>query len=269
MAAAGLCCSGETSGGPPDFSAMQETSQRKKAFFCYLAPMVEKENVRLLAERSRLQKILKEQSKGHSPSSSEEDFVKSLSIEFGLPDTPLTKSVVENLLLHADVIPVSLALAQAANESAWGTSRFAREANNYFGQWCFKPGCGLVPKERPKGQTYEVRSFSSTQDSVDAFMLNLNRNKPYAHFRSIRAAEQKRGRPLSGRSLAEGLKSYSARGEEYIHTLRAMIRSNKLEEFNTSSGIKQACEPSETHALRLEENQSRVGPGMGRDLLGA
>ena len=242
------CCLGDTSESVPDFSKMKNTSERKRVFFCYLAPMIQKENDRLLGERKRLSKIMKQEEKGEEIGRSSRDFVEKLASDYGLSTSAPTKAGLSTLLGHVDEVPVSLGLAQAANESAWGTSRFAREGHNYFGQWCFEKGCGLVPAERPKGKVYEVRRFANAQESVDAFVRNLNGNRTYSLFRKIRAEERTRGKAPSGVAVAAGLRDYSARGEEYVKTLQSMIRFNHLAKFETASGIKEACPAQATHA---------------------
>ena len=127
------------------------------------------------------------------------------------------------------MIPNSLALVQAANESAWGTSRFARDANNYFGQWCFTRGCGLIPANRIEGAHHEVQRFSSPKESVASYLNNLNTHNAYAQLRSIRSNAVKNGEPITGYLLAAGLGKYSERGEAYIEEIRTMIRVNHLE----------------------------------------
>ena len=242
------CCLGDTSESVPDFSKMKNEGERKRAFFCYLAPMMQKENDRLLEERARLLKIQKQADKGQDIGRSDQGFVEKLAGDYRLSETAPSKAVLSTLLGHVDEVPISLGLAQAANESAWGTSRFAREGHNYFGQWCYEKGCGLVPAQRPKGQVYEVRRFAGAQQSVDAFVRNLNRNRTYSDFRKIRAKERSRGKTPSGVAAAAGLTGYSARGEEYVRTLQSMIRFNHLTDFETPSGIKDACEETSEHA---------------------
>jgi len=250
---------GETSESVPDFSKIKDASERKQAFFCYLAPLLRSENDQLLETRGRLAGLLGQEKKGQTLGRSDREFVEGLAKDYGLDPSKPDEATVKRLLVHVDEIPVSLGLAQAANESAWGTSRFAREGHNFFGQWCFEKGCGLVPAERPKGRTYEVRRFRNVQDSVNAFMLNLNQNPRYASLREIRAGERKRGESPSGVALAEGLRGYSARGEEYVHTLQSMIRFNDLTRFDSESGIKKACEAHASHA------RSRLGGAREND----
>ena len=133
---------------------------------------------------------------------------------------------IQELLLRVDEIPTSLVLAQAANESAWGTSRFAQDGHNYFGQWCFKQGCGITPSNRAPGATHEVKRFNTPMDSVHAYFININTHRAYKTLREIRASAEK---PVSGVLLADGLLNYSERKQAYIDELKSMIISNNLE----------------------------------------
>jgi len=133
----------------------------------------------------------------------------------------------ENLLKKVNIIPPSLALAQAANESAWGTSRFAQKANNLFGEWCFSEGCGLVPLSRPDGETYEVEKFDELKGSVASYIHNLNSHPAYKKLRDIRDNVG-----VDGYKMAEGLEAYSARGEKYVEELQSMIEYNGLQEYD-------------------------------------
>jgi Bax protein len=146
---------------------------------------------------------------------------------------------------RVDTIPPSLVLAQAANESAWGSSRFAREGNNLFGEWTYKPGTGIIPAGRPAGATYEVRKFSSIYESIRSYMSNLNRNGAYRKLREIREILRDSNQPVTGMSLAQGLAKYSQRGNAYIVEIQAMIRQNKLMRANDAS-------------LRLPEPEART-----------
>jgi Bax protein len=138
----------------------------------------------------------------------------------------------QELLARVNAIPVSLALAQAANESAWGTSRFAREANNFYGQWCFQKGCGLVPARRDKNKTHEVAAFKSPKESVERYIHNLNSHNAYKTLRKIRNRLRTENKLITGIELAEGLLHYSERGKEYIKELQSMIKFNKLTRFD-------------------------------------
>ncbi|MGB0895578.1 MAG: glucosaminidase domain-containing protein, partial [Parashewanella sp.] len=131
------------------------------------------------------------------------------------------------LLKRVDEIPVSLVLIQAANETGWGTSRFAREGLNFFGEWCFTSGCGLVPNSRTSGKTHEVEVFDSVADSVASYMLNLNSNSAYSLLRSIRFQLRQQGMQPTAEELVYGLVNYSERKDAYIDELLEMLRHNK------------------------------------------
>jgi Bax protein len=124
-----------------------------------------------------------------------------------------------------------MALAQAAKESGWGTSRFAANGNNFFGQWCFKQGCGLIPKARKASSSHEVAVFNSAKESVQAYMHNINTHQAYSELRSIRAKLHKTGKPFSGLDLIQGLNAYSERGIIYVKELSSLIKFNQLENF--------------------------------------
>ena len=147
----------------PDFSSIKDVKQKKAAFFDYLYPLILAENKKVLAER----KIL-------SASSSDTAELKKICKKYSKNCDSIDATKKKSLLKRVDFIPPSLALAQGANESAWGTSRFAVKANNYFGQWCFSKGCGLVPARREEGSKHEVRKFSNAQQSVGGYIFNLN-----------------------------------------------------------------------------------------------
>jgi len=130
------------------------------------------------------------------------------------------------LLKRVDTVPMKLVLSQAANESAWGTSRFARQANNLFGQWCFTKGCGIVPSRRNAGATHEVAAFTSPQLSVRSYMHNINTGRVYQDLRNIRAQQRAQGKTATALQLAEGLSKYSERGQAYVKEIKSMISYN-------------------------------------------
>jgi len=214
----------------PDFSQFEAGDERKQAFIQYFAPLIASVNHDIERHRS---KVIKLQAHSESLGFFERRFIKSLSERYALSDFD-ARNVEdwESLLARVNVVPASLALAQAANESGWGTSRFAREGNNYFGQWCFSPGCGLVPRNRGSGKTHEVASFSSAIDSVRGYMHNLNTSDSYEKLRAIRARATASDNPVTGTSLAAGLLSYSERGQEYVRDIKSMIRVNDLEKYD-------------------------------------
>lgn len=213
----------------PDFAAITHIPDRKKAFFDYLRPAVEFQN-QLIRERRVILKgielTLTQASQLTVLQQNYMDKVRShYKVETELSDT----EAVAVLMRRMDTIPVSMVLAQAAMESAWGQSRFAREANNVFGQWCFSEGCGIVPNSRPSGETYEVATFDSVDEAVAAYFENINIFHRYSEIRDIRERARASNTPLRGHDMVAGLEAYSTRGQGYIDELRSMIRSNNLE----------------------------------------
>ncbi|KZX86210.1 hypothetical protein A3715_16540 [Oleiphilus sp. HI0009] len=218
----------------PDFSSYKNVKEKKDAFFSYFLPIVEQENVRLEKLRSDIQT--------EKSQTELEQLAKKYRLEIS---SPITAPEKEQLLSRIDQIPSSLVLAQAAIESAWGTSRFATQGNNYFGQWCFTKGCGLVPSARNDGAIHEVRVFDSPTDSVHAYFRNINSHPTYAQLRDLRAQARANGEPIHGCVLAEGLSRYSERGQHYIDEIRQMIRVNKLTPHSLApcrAGPKQGAE---------------------------
>ncbi|UTW44587.1 glucosaminidase domain-containing protein [bacterium SCSIO 12696] len=216
----------QTQSSTPDFRSLPAGTERKQAFVGYLLPLVEAENNRIGAQRKALQCLFR---KSQTFSASEQRWLQKLAGDYRVKGFSLDdKGTWQELLSKVDKLPPSLALAQGANESAWGTSRFAREGNNLFGLWCFNPGCGVVPLHRPEGATYEVASFTSIAGSVQAYMRTLNSHPGYRQLRDIRARQS----PPQGEALAAGLVEYSARGTEYTAELQQMIRYNRWQQLD-------------------------------------
>lgn len=211
----------------PDFNQIADITEKKRYFFDYLRPYVKRENARLRALRQQLLEIQEKKQKHMRMSVEEYAFLYSLYDEFRMEVDETDASMLEELLRRVDVIPDSLVLMQAANESAWGTSRFAVEGYNFFGQWCFREGCGLIPHSRQEGQTHEVARFDSPAASIKSYFYNLNTFYTYESLRAIRARLRSEGKPVRGETLAGGLGAYSERGEDYIAEISGMIRFNR------------------------------------------
>jgi len=200
------------------------TAEKKRRFFAYMKPFVVEENNRM--RELRFQLLEMRTSDALAPSDLE--WLAAVAVRYNLelqgqPDPQFW----DKLLKRVGVVPVEMALVQAANESAWGQSRFAKEGKNYFGQWCYSKGCGIVPSQRNAGSTHEVRRFSSPAESVQAYIRNINRSRAYREFRQIRATLRQQKQALDAEKLAMGLKSYSERGMAYVKTIQAMIRANR------------------------------------------
>lgn len=207
----------------PDFGAIPIVAEKKEAFFTFMKPIIEGENNAILALRQRLVQLHEAEVFGPD----EHAWISELATAYKLsPFSPVATEDRESLLARVDMIPISLAMAQAANESAWGTSRFAREGNNLFGQWVFGKGKGMVPKNRTEGASHEVARFDTVNDSVRGYLHNLNTLWAYEPLRNIRKEQRSRGEEPDGESLAAGLMRYSSRGDAYIREIQQLIRMN-------------------------------------------
>jgi len=209
---------------PPDFASYPAGDERKAVFFGYLGPLIDAENERRRLRRERLQAL-----KTGPISKRDRLWLAELADYFDVSEGLSREGRIDALLVHVGEIPRSLALAQAAKESAWGTSRFAEEGYNYFGQRCYSKGCGMVPAGRPPGAKFEVRRFDSPQASVESYMNNINSHPDYEDFRAYRAAARAAGRPVSGIHAAEELTRYSERRQEYVDEIQSLIHFNQLE----------------------------------------
>lgn len=213
-----------------DLPEKKQIPERKRVFLDFLRPVVRAENERVLEQRRHVQHLREQLRNGQPLSGGDRQWLDRMAKRYRVKaDEPAAR--VEALLERIDIIPVSLALAQAALESAWGQSRFAREANNLFGEWCFEPGCGLVPKRRPAGKTYEVEAFDGVGASVRSYIHNLNSHPAYAPLRRIRARQRAEGREPEGYAMAAGLINYAAIGERYVEHIRGVIERNNLREL--------------------------------------
>jgi Bax protein len=220
----------------PDFDAFNDVDARKEAFFGFLTDFVEGENARIMDTREKLLPLNAVVAQDFPLSAPERKILHGIAVDYRLdPETVSEADLVRELMLRVDIIPTSLVLAQAANESAWGTSRFAREGNNIFGQWCFDEGCGLVPERRAYNASHEVRAFDSVESSVRAYFSNINTNQTYSYLRELRADMRARGEPLNSLVLAHGLSRYSERGHAYVNELQSIIRFNGLSNLDDQS----------------------------------
>lgn len=220
---------------PEDIDRTASTRKKKHAFFMGLLPMILLANQEIEQERRDILDILSRH-RSRQIQNGDLERLDEILRRYGLLGHPLTDHRARSRLMRrVDIIPPSLVLAQAANESAWGSSRFAQMGNNLFGEWTYKPGTGIVPTGRPEGATYEVRKFSSIYESIRSYMNNLNRNGAYRKLREIRQELREANQPVTGMALARGLAKYSQRGDEYINEIQAMIRQNQLMRVNDTA----------------------------------
>ena len=211
----------------PDFSSIDDIELRKAAFFDYLAPIVISENQRVLAQRERLIELSSEAenaSLGPLQRRWLARLAKTYEVEW--PGDSIEQTL-QLLLDRVDIVPVSLALTQAAKESGWGQSRFALEGNNLFGHWCYEAGCGIVPANRSAGASHEVAAFDSVTQSVRRYINNLNTHPSYQPLRDLRAAQRAIGVRPTGLTLAEGLTRYSERRDDYVQDIKQILEANR------------------------------------------
>ncbi len=222
----------------PDFGAYEEVTELKLAFFEFLLPRIEAENERIAGQRERLLAIAETVEAGASPGWLDRRWLANLAEDYRVdPHEQSIEETIEVLLRRVDTVPPTLALVQAATESGWGRSRFAVEANNLFGQWCYRRGCGLVPANRPEGARHEVAAFDSPRESVARYINNLNSHEAYRPLRVIRAQLREVGETPTAMALSDGLILYSERREDYVEEVRTVIRQNQplIEEVRKES----------------------------------
>ncbi|WMN60172.1 glucosaminidase domain-containing protein [Pseudoalteromonas xiamenensis] len=213
----------------PDFGEIQDVALKKKAFFDFIKPHVIAENKKILEERATLEIALMMVQFEEPLTKAQKKKITKIFEKYKLvADSNFSQERLKAALKRVDVIPRELALMQAANESAWGTSRFARIGLNFFGQWCYRKGCGMVPQHRGDEAAHEVAAFKSIQEAVGSYFRNINTNRAYLELRELRAQMRAEKRPIDATELARGLHSYSERGSDYIDELSDMIRHNQV-----------------------------------------
>jgi Bax protein len=221
---------------PKDLPSINSSKRKKEIFFKSLLPMIILANNEIRRERKQVLEYKELINRGKELNDAQIQTLNKLARRYKIKAANLTsQEAIAELLNRADIIPASLALAQAANESAWGTSRFSQLANNLFGEWTFEPGTGIVPEGRPEGAKYEVRRFENVYESIRSYLRNLNTHFAYKELRQIRSKIRLTNQPLDGLKLAEGLFRYSIRGDEYVRDLKSLIRSNRLTRFASAT----------------------------------
>lgn len=219
---------------PRDIQSVEQPRLRKMLFMQTTLPMILHVNEKIMADRKRVMSLRGKAEEGGVLSPAEKRWLTDLSVEYGAggenpdPQNPDFAS----LLKRVDILPPSLALAQSAEESGWGTSRFAREGNALFGQRTWRGPKGMIPKKRAAGEKYRVRSFDTLLEGVWAYAYNLNTHFAYAKFRERRARLRAAGNTLTGDRLIDTLDRYSERGQDYIRTIRTIMRVNALSQFD-------------------------------------
>ena len=212
----------------PKFSGYNNVVEKKRAFFAYLYPEIQRQNEIVLIERKMIFALqdlfLQQQEFNTHQQKAFNTLVKKY--QFTGDKVLTVELTLESLITKVDSIPEALILVQAANESGWGASRFAQQGYNFFGLWCFKKGCGFVPKQRNEGAEHEVAKFRDLSHAVMTYMRNLNRHHAYEDLRKIRQNLRQNDEIVTASALVLGLSNYSERGQEYIDELLDMLRVN-------------------------------------------
>ncbi|MDA9598785.1 glucosaminidase domain-containing protein [Candidatus Pelagibacter sp.] len=217
---------------PREIKKIENTMKRKEFFIQIVLPLVLQENNNIKLDRKRLFSIINKSNNTNL----EKKWLEKKYKQYGVPSKDLLI-----LKIRMDEIPVSLALAQAAKETGWGTSRFAQEGNALFGQWTWS-GEGLKPKEAEENKGHKVMKFNVLQASVRAYQRNLNTHSSYKEFRLARAKLRDAGKPLDSIILSKYLNEYAETGTKYVEILQKIIKQNNLKDFDNAKLLPSSLE---------------------------
>ena len=209
---------------PKDLKKIKSTNKRKETFIKIVMPLILIENEKIIEDRNKLFKILGKQSN----SMGEKVWLKRR-----FKDYDIKGEDISELKLRLDIIPTSIAIAQAAKESGWGTSRFALEGNAMYGQWTWG-GDGIEPSQKDKKKEHKILKFPKLQSSVSAYMKNLNTHRGYSEFRKERSKIREKNKTVYGIDLVSYLYNYAQTGSEYVKILKKIIEQNDLTDFDSS-----------------------------------
>ena len=210
---------------PKDLKTLGDTKMKRELFIKIVLPLILDENQKIMDDRKKLFKILAK----NFNTVGEKVWLKRRFREYKIEDQDLSK-----LKIRMDIIPVSIALAQAANESGWGTSRFALEGNALFGQWTWSKK-GISPANKDPDKTHKILQFQILKASVRAYKNNLNTHSAYKEFREVRAQLRQDDKQIVGLDLTKYLKNYAAIGEKYVSILENIIEKNSLTDFDKAN----------------------------------
>ena len=207
---------------PQEIKMIENSKKRKEFFIQIILPLIIEENNNIKLDRKTLFTIINKSNN----SNTEKKWLEKKYKQYGVKSGDLS-----SLKIRMDEIPVSLAIAQAAKETGWGTSRFALEGNALFGQWTWS-GEGLRPKEAKEGENHKVMKFNILQASVRAYQRNINTHSTYKDFRKARAKLRDSNKPLDSIVLSKYLNKYAETGNQYVEVLQKIIKQNKLQDFD-------------------------------------
>ena len=206
---------------PKDLDEIQSVKLKKETFIKIVLPLIVAENEKIMDDRYKLNKITSKK----MTTDKEKQWLRQKFLEY-----KVKRGNVEELKNRMDVIPVSIALAQAAKESGWGTSRFALEGNAIFGQWTWT-GQGIEPLLKDKSKSHKILRFPILRASVKSYKNNLNTHRSYKDFRSKRRDLREKNKKISGLKLTKTLDNYAQTGNEYTKILEEIIIQNRLMDF--------------------------------------
>lgn len=224
-------------------------AKAKIYFFDYFNKRIELENRKILEERTFIESL--NRNKNLDKNSIEYKRLEKLQVKYKV------KSIYNynRFLERVDIIPPSMALAQAATESGWGKSRFFKKANNIFGHWTYNPRIGMLPLRRPAGKKHFIRIFPNLQASISAYMLNLNRTAAYYEFRLNRKQMRAKDTFINGMKLSSDMSKYSGIGHDYVKILQSIIRKNRLTTLDKKFYTKLKNEKQTNLNKQKEENE--------------
>ena len=216
---------------PSDFDQLQDVKLKKKLFYLITLPIIHESNRLILEDREMIINIEKKFLRKILNENEVNETVR-LAVKYKLDYSTIDLKLFRDLKQRINIIPVSLALAQAIVESGWGQSRFALEGNALYGQWTTNEQKGIIPEDRDEDKTHAVRKFENLQQSVQAYMHNINTHRAYYSFRVVRriAERVQYTDPISAK--VKFLAAYAEIGQEYVDKLELIIESNKLREFD-------------------------------------
>ncbi len=216
---------------PSDFDQLQDVKLKKKLFYLITLPIIHESNRLILEDREMIINIEKKFLRKTLNENEVNETVR-LAVKYKLDYSTIDLKLFRDLKQRINIIPVSLALAQAIVESGWGQSRFALEGNALYGQWTTNEQKGIIPEDRDEDKTHAVRKFENLQQSVQAYMHNINTHRAYYSFRVVRriAERVQYTDPISAK--VKFLAAYAEIGQEYVDKLELIIESNKLREFD-------------------------------------
>ena len=217
---------------PAEIKMIENIKKRKEFFIQIILPLILEENKKINLDRKRLFNIINKSNN----SNSEKNWLERKYKQYGIPSKDLSA-----LKIRMDIIPVSLAIAQAAKETGWGTSRFAQQGNALFGQWTWS-GEGLKPKEAEKNEGHKVMKFNILQASVRAYQRNINTHSSYQDFRLARAKLRDLGESLDSMILSSYLDKYAETGNQYVKVLQKIIVQNDLKDFDDAKLLPSSIE---------------------------